>query len=122
MIFMSTARHEAEMNALHSQVVRLRDERDAAIEERDAFKAAAKTSATHFVQADAANGQFVAAEQRREALDVVKGKRLIEGGRTGATPSPLTLAARDNARARGLQDQLDQLQAAVLRCTCGGAA
>jgi hypothetical protein len=121
-MLISRARYERDMAGLRAETARLRKERDTALEERDAFKVAAKTSATHFVQADAANGQLVAAEQRREALDVVKGKRLIEGGRTGATPSPLTLAARDNARARGLQDRLDELQAAVLRCTCGGAA
>ncbi|MFG2780774.1 hypothetical protein ACGFY7_23340 [Streptomyces prunicolor] len=121
-MLISRARYERDMAGLRAEAARLMKERDTACEERDAFKAAAKTSAEHFVQADAEKGQLVAAEQRREALDIVKGKRLIEGGRTGTMPSSLTLAARDNERARGLQAQLDILQTAVLRCTCGGAA
>jgi hypothetical protein len=121
-ILILRTRHEAEMAGLRAQVERLRKERDTALEERDAFQTAAKTSAEHFVQADADKSQLVAAEQRREALAVVKGELLIEGGRTGTPASALTLAARDNQRARQLQDRLDQLQAAVLRCTCGGAA
>jgi hypothetical protein len=120
-ILILRTRHEAEMAGLRAQVERLRKERDTALEERDAFQTAAKTSAEHFVQADADKSQLVAAEQRREALAVVKGEVLIEGG-TNAPTSPLAAAARDNQRARQLQDRLDQLQAAVLRCTCGGAA
>jgi hypothetical protein len=121
-ILILRTRHEADMAGLRAEAERLRKERDTAVEERDAFRTAAKTSAEHFVQADADKSQLVAAERRREALAVVKGKRLIEGGRTGTVSSPLVLAARDNQRARQLQDRLDTLQAAVLRCTCGGAA
>jgi hypothetical protein len=91
------------MAGLRAEAARLLKERDTAREELDAFQAA-KTSAEHFVQADTEN------------------ERLIEGGRAVALTSLATLAARDHERARGLQAQLDILQAAVLRCTCGGAA
>lgn len=120
-MLISRARYERDMASLRAEGERLRKERDTAREERAAFKAAAETSAEHFVQADAATEQLVAVEQRRGALAVVKGEQLIEGG-TNAPTSPLALAARDRQRAAQLQDQLDVLQAAVLRCRCGGAA
>ena len=121
MILILRSRHDADMAGLRAQVERLRKERDTALSERNAFKAAAETSATHFVQADAVNEQLVAAERRREAVAVVKGEVLIEGGTNGPT-LPSSVAARDRRRAAQLQDRLDLLQAAVLRCTCGGAA
>jgi hypothetical protein len=103
-MLISRARYERDMAGLRAEAARLLKERDTAREERNVFQAAAKTSAEHFVQAD------------------TEKERLIEGGRTGALTSLATLAARDHERARGLQAQLDILQAAVLRCTCGGAA
>ncbi|WP_262058568.1 hypothetical protein [Streptomyces sp. STR69] len=112
-MLISRARYERDMAGLRAEAARLMKERDTAREERDAFQAAAKTSAEHFVQADADKEQLAAA---------VEGKPLIEGGRTGGLTSLAALAARDHERARGLQKQLDILQAAVLRCTCGGAA
>lgn len=103
-MLITRARYERDMAGLRAEAARLLKERDTAREERDAFQATAKTSAEHFVQAD------------------IEKERLIEGGRTGALTSLATLAARDHERALGLQKQLDILQAAVLRCTCGGAA
>jgi len=101
----SRARYERERTDLLAEVNRLRTERDDARKERDAFKAAAKTSAEHFVQADAANEELVAAEQRREALAIVKGKHLIEGGRTEASRPRI-----DCLRCRQLAHRVAELQ------------
>lgn len=106
-MLISRARYERDMAGLRAQASRLLKERDAAREERDIVQAAAAA------KTDADKVQLVAA---------VKDEPLIEGGRTGALTSLATLAARDHERALGLQKQLDILQAAVLRCTCGGAA
>ncbi len=82
LILMFKGRHMAEVAALRAELERVRGERDEALKERKAFKAAAETSSELFVQADADKAQLVAAEQRREALAVVRGEQLVEGGQT----------------------------------------
>jgi hypothetical protein len=112
-MLISRARYERDMASLRAETARLLTERDTAREERDTVQAAARAKVEQVIQADANKEQLVTA---------ATGERLIEGGRTGALTSLATLAARDHERAIGLQKQLDILQAAVLRCTCGGAA
>ncbi|MFH9977906.1 hypothetical protein ACH4ND_01335 [Streptomyces sp. NPDC017179] len=116
----TTRRLRREALILHADIHRLRSERDTARDERDAFKTAAATAARQF--ADATQPRQQPAAGRRPAVSLVKSKQLIEGGRSDATLSPLTVAARANARARALEERLAVLQAANMHCTCGGAA
>lgn len=121
MILMSRARHEREMAGLRAETERLRKKCDQAIGERDAFKAAAETAARQFTAADDQRQQLAEADARREALAIVRGERLIEGGY--ATPTPLTVGARrDRERAQRLDSRLAELEVINARCTCGGAA
>lgn len=121
MILISRARHEREMASLRAKTAQLRKKLDQAIDERDAFKAAAKTAAQQFTTADDQRQQLADAEVRREALATVRGERLIEGGYP--TPTPLTIRARrDRERAHKLDGRLAELEAINARCTCGGAA
>lgn len=99
----TTRRHQQETDALRAQVSGLRAERDAALEERNAFKSAAKAAAQ----------QFTAVDDRL---------RLVDGSRAGqpVRPTGELLRARDHARA--LEQRLATLQAVNEQCTCGGAA
>lgn len=121
-MFVSAARHDREITALLEEMNRLRRQRDAAREERDAFKTAAKTAARQFNEADDDRKKLSGAEAaRRIALAAVRGNLLIEGGY--ATPAAVpVLALRDRDLARGLADRLALLQAINMRCTCGGGA
>jgi len=90
-------RLEQELLAAHAETTRVRAERDTALDERDAFKAAAQTAARIAGQADV----------------------YAEGGRPGKT-TPLTLElARSRDQARALDTRLAQLEAINQRCTCG---
>ena len=96
----TTRRRTRELLAAHAETTRVRAERDAALDERDAFKEAAKTA----------------------ARIVDQGEIYAEGGRPGRrTPLTLELArARDHARV--LDKRLAELEAINRRCTCGGTA
>ena len=93
-------RLEQELLAAHAETTRIRAERDQALDERDAFKEAARTA----------------------ARIVNSGEVYAEGGRPGRrTPLTLELArARDHARV--LDKRLAELEAINRRCTCGGTA
>ncbi|MFC8515534.1 hypothetical protein [Streptomyces sp. NPDC057257] len=105
-MLISRARYERDMAGMQAEVTRLRRERDVALSERDGFKAAAKTAAEQFTRADEERQLLADAEQRREALAVVCGEVLVEGGRTGtSSPRP----GCDNCRL--LDQRLAALQA-----------
>ena len=92
-------RLERELLAAHAETARVRAERDAALDERDAFKAAARSAARIAGQADV----------------------YAEGGRPGGTPTPLHLQLlRSRDQARALDKRLAELEAINQRCTCGG--
>lgn len=110
--FVSRRRAERELNAVRADRERIRGERNQFAEDRDAFKAAAKTSAERFVAADAEKQQLVQAEERRTAVAVVFGEQLLEGGRSGRPVRPEAVALRDRDRARALERRLAELQAA----------
>ena len=97
----TTRRHRTELLAAHAETARVRAERDAALDERDAFKEAAKTSARIVSQGDV----------------------YAEGGRPGGPPTPLHLQLRrSREQARALDKQLAHLEAINQRCRCGGTA
>lgn len=118
--FITTRRYRQDTDALRAETARLRRERDAALEERDAFKTSARTAAEKFTAADAARQQLVRAAQRGPSPALDLGNELIEGGRTGLAVDPVSVAARERDRARALEQRLAELQAANERCTCGG--
>ena len=96
----TTRRRDQELLAAHAETTRVRNERDAALDERDAFKAAAKTAARIVSQGDV----------------------YAEGGRPGRT-TPLTVdLARSREQVRALDKRLAELEAINRRCTCGGTA
>lgn len=113
----TTRRLRREALALHADIHRLRKERDTARDERDAFKAAATTAAR--MVADATQPRQQPAPGPRPKVSLLKTPaRLIEGGHSNTTLSPLTVAAQANARARALEERLATLQTANMRCTC----
>ncbi|MFE9936366.1 hypothetical protein [Streptomyces hirsutus] len=90
-------RHRAELLAARAENNRLRDERDAAAAERDAFKEAARTA----------------------ARIVDQGPVLAEGCRPGKK-TPLTVQLlRSREQARALDKRLAELEVINRRCTCG---
>ncbi|ODA69247.1 hypothetical protein [Streptomyces sp. AVP053U2] len=94
----TTRRLEQELLAAHAENTRLRDERDTALEERDAFKTAAQTAARIAGQSEV----------------------YAEGGRPGKQ-TPLTVdLARSREQARALDKRLAELEVINQRCTCGG--
>ena len=94
-------RHDQELLAANAETARVRAERDTALDERDAFKEAAKTAARIVSQGDV----------------------YAEGGRPGGPPTPLHLQLRrSREQARALDKQLAHLEAINQRCTCGGTA
>ncbi|MET7436609.1 hypothetical protein ACFYQQ_00975 [Streptomyces sp. NPDC005496] len=96
--------HLAELAAAHAETNRLRAERNQAVEEREAFKAASITAARQLSKADA-----------------LKGEPRIEGGLPRRTP--LTKLLRESrAHAAALEQRLAEVTAANQRCTCGGAS
>jgi hypothetical protein len=110
--FTLTRRHRAELLAAHAETTRMREERDNALSERDAFKASAKAAARIVAETD---------ERQRQALAVVTGEALVEGGRTGRQTPLLVDLIRTRDRARTLEARLAELQAINERCTCGGS-
>lgn len=95
----TTRRLEQELLAAHAETTRVRAERDTALDERDAFKEAAKTAARIAGQSEV----------------------YAEGGRPGRR-TPLTVdLARSREQARALDKRLAELEAINRRCTCGGA-
>ncbi|MFD6324229.1 hypothetical protein ACFWOL_15465 [Streptomyces sp. NPDC058442] len=105
-------RHRAELLAARAENNRLRAERNTAIDERDAFKEAAKTAARIVDEA----------AQKQPALAVAAGRALVEGGHTGKQ-TPLTVQLyRFREQARALDARLAELEVINRRCTCGGTA
>ena len=96
----TTRRRDQELLAAHAETTRIRAERDQALDERDAFKEAARTAARIVSQGDV----------------------YAEGGRPGRT-TPLTVdLARSREQVRALDKRLAELEAINRRCTCGGTA
>ena len=94
----TTRRLQQELLAAHAETTRVRAERDQALDERDAFKEAAKTAARIAGQGDV----------------------YAEGGRPGRH-TPLTVdLARSREQTRALDQRLAQLEDINPRCTCGG--
>ncbi|MYR60038.1 hypothetical protein GTY54_28675 [Streptomyces sp. SID625] len=84
--------HEQALEQATAFVVRLRDERDQAADERDAFKAAALTAA-------------------RQVADVADARRPVDGG-TCWPVQPSAELLRTRAQVRALEARLAELQAA----------
>jgi hypothetical protein len=96
----TTRRLEAELQAARAETRRVRAERDAALDERDAFKEAARTAARIVQQGDV----------------------YAEGGRPGDPPTPLAVQLRRSRdQALALDHRLAELEAINQRCTCGGS-
>ncbi|WP_112469442.1 hypothetical protein [Streptomyces triticisoli] len=112
----TTRRLRRELLVAAALTARLRDERDQARDERDAFKTAARTAAR--MVADATQPRQSVAGRRLKVSLLKTPARLIEGGHSNTTLSPLTVAAQANARARALEERLATLQTANMRCTC----
>ncbi|MFD8805622.1 hypothetical protein [Streptomyces sp. NPDC059597] len=101
MILISKARHQRDMAALLAEIDQLTHERDSAIADLDALKAAPPAA--------------------RDLTDITDAVRTIEGGRLRPrTPSAELLQAR--AHNRALDARLTVLTAASINCTCGAAA
>lgn len=95
--FVTRRQRDRELLAAHAEAARLRNERDTALQERDAFKEAARTA----------------------DRIVHHGDVYAEGGRPGRK-TPLTLElARSRDHARALDKRLAELEAINQRCTCG---
>lgn len=97
--FVLRSRHEADLIAARAEAHRLRTERDTALTERTAFKAAAETTARQFAEADATNrrlaGRNTALANRLEAIQTANGF--------------------DRALAKTTADRIARLQRAVAR-------
>ncbi|MFF1483092.1 hypothetical protein ACIGZH_01885 [Streptomyces sp. NPDC058319] len=98
-------RHEQELDQATAFVVRLRDERDQAADERDAFKAAALSAA-------------------RQISDASDARRPVDGG-THRPASPSAELLRARAQVRALEARLAEFQAAseardLADCTAAG--
>ena len=105
MLGLTTLRHHRrEVLALHAVIARLRDERDKARDERNAFKAAARTASRQYTEAD---------HERQQ---------LIEGGPAKQAGHPDEELLRARGQARALEEQLADLQTINERCICGGSA
>ncbi len=97
----TTRRLRQELLAAHAETTRVRAERDTALDERDAFKIAAKTAAGI----------------------VGQGEVYAEGGRPGSPPTPLHVQLRrSREQALALDKRLAELEAINRRCRCGGTA
>ncbi|MBQ0974517.1 hypothetical protein KBZ00_25815 [Streptomyces sp. RK31] len=89
--FVSRSRYEAELEAVNADRERLRGERNQFLDDRNAARAAARTAARQFAEADAAN-------RRLEARNLELGRRV-----TALAESDLEYAAQLERRKTSLE-------------------